>query len=47
VHLDEVAAPLASGELGAVLGNVLARVQKVVGQQMADDLAMLVVEYEG
>ncbi|HEX5535245.1 MAG TPA: SpoIIE family protein phosphatase [Actinomycetales bacterium] len=47
LHLEEVAAPLASGELATVLGNVLARVQKVVGQQMADDLAMLVVEYEG
>jgi GAF domain-containing protein/anti-sigma regulatory factor (Ser/Thr protein kinase) len=47
LQLDEVAAPLASGELATVLGNVLARVQKVVGQQMSDDLAMLVVEYEG
>ncbi|GAB2680684.1 SpoIIE family protein phosphatase [Thalassiella azotivora] len=44
--LEQVAAPLLGEDVGQVLGNVLAEVQDRAGQRLADDLAMLVVEYD-
>jgi serine phosphatase RsbU (regulator of sigma subunit) len=45
VELDQIAAPIAEGDLYVVLDEVLHRLHRSVGNDLGDDLALLIAEY--
>jgi serine phosphatase RsbU (regulator of sigma subunit) len=47
VDVMELVRPLATGELDQVLDEILDHLHRLVGAHLADDLALLVAEYQG